>query len=249
MDRLMTESPALVACHECGYDIPPVVETICPECGNIWTNEHARTQEQRRRVLDRRSGWIGNHALVWLGVLFVYALGGFVTDRFNPKAFIGIFLGIGFGIFLSNALGLLIAMMATKKERMLYQWVWVRTVWWAHAPWLAIGPLTLIGSLLGGFFRLVNPDLGSDIFIAVLMPIFVGWLIFCIVAAYLFTRRHSRSCASVGISKSNRVVTLHSVWAFMIMLGSGAVALMGGMMGVFFIEWVLTGTDDSFMIN
>ena len=210
-----------------------------------WESEQTRQQECRERVLENRPTWLSRHAIAWMVVLFVYAIGGTIADRFNTEAFVGIFLGIGFGILLSNALGLIIAMLSKEHERVLYQWVWVRSLWWAHAPWLAIGPLTLVGSLLGALFRITDPDTGSDIFSIVIMPIFLGWIIFFFVAAVCFTRRYNRSCALVGISNSNTVVTLHSVWALAVLIGSGAVGLMGGAIGVFFIEFVLG--NDPFM--
>ena len=244
---LETDQSALfVPCHRCGYLVPPVSGSVCPECGFIWMDEHSQVQDERISTIDNQGKWLRHHALVWLCLLVVYASGGFVTDRFNPDAFVGIFFGLGFGIFLSNALGLLACQLAPEHERVLYRWIWIRTLWWAHASWIVIGPLTLLGTVLGALFRVIDPEAGNAIFQAVLIPIILLWVVFWFVAGYFYAHAYDKSCIAVGIRKETLLVRIHSVWALIVMIGSGWIGLMGGAIGVYFINWVLTGEHDPY---
>ncbi|MFK7760012.1 MAG: hypothetical protein AB8C13_08700 [Phycisphaerales bacterium] len=145
------------------------------------------------------------------------------------------FLGIGFGISASLGLGVGICRLGPSHEFRLYANTWINKLWWVHAPWLLIGPMTAIGLVIALPFRLIDPEIGATVMIIYIVICFFAWAIVFFACIAIWIDRYSTTLNDLGIVNTSSTAWLHTLYAFMIWIGSGVVGCIGGILGSVFI--------------
>jgi len=175
----------------------------------------------------------------WFAILAIYALGAFMASEGAWETLVAAFFGIGFGIVASLGIGIGICKLGPSHEFRLHANLWTQKLWWLHGPWLMIGPLTAVGVLIGFVFRFIDPYIGSSLLGIYILIAFCGWLILSVACIVLWIDQYFTSRKQLGVVESGPVSALHTLYAFMIWIGSGIVGFFGGILGTFFMGFVV----------
>tara|TARA_R110000868_G_scaffold241497_3_gene496515 strand:+ start:184533 stop:185276 length:744 start_codon:yes stop_codon:yes gene_type:complete len=233
------ESIPLVACHGCGYEIPRQLGAVCPECASVWDAAADSRNELRTGIHTNFGTVIKANLIWWFTILVIYALGAFMASEGAWETLIAAFFGIGFGVVASLGIGIGICKLGPAHEFRLHANLWTQKLWWLHGPWLMIGPLTAVGVLIAFAFRLIDPAIGADLVWIYILIAFFAWAILSFVCIVLWLDQYTTSRKGLGFDGGTRVVGLHTLYAFMIWIGSGIVGFFGGMLGSFFMGFVV----------
>ncbi len=230
----------LVPCFECGYEIPNAIGERCPECGEVWKDDHQTRHILRNEISERYTKRLRLISAVWLGVLLVYAIGAEVAaGEYSGIPFAYTFFGIGFGVVMSNGLGIWLCKLGPDHQFRLHSYCWVRNLWWLHAPWLTIAAFTVFGTVLALAFRLIHQESGEvEIPIVVLIELCV-WFGFSIAALVIWLTKYAEQRTEHGIMSAQTVVRFHIVYAISIWFGSGVVGFFGGVLGAMYMAGII----------
>jgi len=230
----------LTPCHLCGYDIPPTVNTTCPECGSIWDRASECRQNLREAIETKARRFLNTQRLIWAGVVLVYAIGAYVASGMESVwSLLAVILGIGFGAVASSSIGIGLCKIGPTHQFRLHAHVWSRLLWWLHGPWLLIGGFTLLGSILALIFRWTAPDIGEVLIPIIVMIELFCWAVLSLAALIVWIGNYSTALEELGIVNAGSVVRLHVLWALMVWFGSGTVGFFGGMLGAIFMMRLL----------
>ncbi|MEQ9206603.1 MAG: hypothetical protein RLN78_04490 [Phycisphaerales bacterium] len=233
------ESIPLVACHGCGYEIPCQIDAVCPECSSMWDADASSRDELRQHIHSTFGTVIRANMVWWLIVLVIYALGAFMASEGSWESLVAAFFGIGFGVVASLGLGIGICKLGPPHEFRLRAHLWTQQLWWLHTPWLLIGPLTAVGVIIALAFRWTDPMTGGVVvWIYILLALF-AWAILSFVAIVIWLDQYTTTRKQLGLIETGPVVGLHTLYAFMIWIGSGIVGFFGGILGAFFMGFVV----------
>jgi hypothetical protein len=232
-----------VPCHGCGYAIPSTLGTTCPECGSIWTQKCEHREVERVSVIDDFSHTLKAACVGWFMVLFIYAVGATVgTMVGSPAPFIFVFFGIGFGVLISNVVGIGISKLGPDHQFKLISSVWVKKHYWLHVPWLSIAAFTIVGTILAIIAR-ISPFNIDDVLFTIVATELVLWGLVSILALIKWFIVYAEQREELGITDDNPVAPLHVIFAILIWLGCVCVGFFGGLLGTFFMSYA-AGLDD-----
>lgn len=235
----------LVPCHRCGYEVPPVLESRCPECGGVWD----AFCQQRQSNLDELPAQLGpvlwGHAVVWASLVLITALGAFVASGMSVGAMLGVGVGLGGGVAASGAMGLLAARSVPGHQRRAIQHAWLACLHRLHLPWLSIAGFTTLGVVLALPVRLLGQHaLGNLMFLVILLEFF-AWLGVCLYALGSWERRFRARLDSMTLVIPSGGYNMVRACALAVWVGSGVVGLVGGMLGAgFMLEIAMPSVDD-----
>jgi len=236
--------PPLVRCHTCGYDIPHQIGTKCPECATVWDEACDLRQRVRQSVEEEFGHKLKVAAVIWFAILLTYAFGAFFASRASaPGTFLIVLLGIGFGVVTSFGLGVWTCKLGPSHQFKLHAHAWVENLWWPHAPWLLIAPLTIIGSAIALATRLINPETSEGVMIAVISIEFLAWVLLSLAAGVIWIDKYAQSRNAYAIHNANTIITTHVLFAIAIWLGSGVIGFFGGLLGSLFIIFIGGGNS------
>ena len=232
--------PTLVRCHSCGYDIPHNIGSKCPECATIWNRSCDLRQQLRQTVQEEFTHKLKVAGVIWLAILLTYAIGAFIAAGGNdPSIFTLGILGLGFGIIASMGIGMALCRLGPSHQFKLHADIWTKNLWWLHAPWLLIAPLTIIGSLIALLFRVIDPLTGELVMVAVVLIELLAWAVLSLGAGLTWLSKYDGAREQLSIAEAKSVVSFHVIYAILIWLGSGVVGFFGGMLGTIFMVELL----------
>jgi len=219
-----------VICLACGYDVGRDTGT-CPECG-IDVGSMKGAHAARARIDVGREG--RRHALAWVVVLVVYALGAGVVGRsiwWVPYALVAM------GAALTGSLVLAIpgTLAAPPWFRPHLLLAWVRGMWWMHAAWLAISFCAVIIACVGFVDRW--SDLNGELVVWVALAGLALWALACFIFLFKAFERVFVSIAPVWPDWLRRprrelVSLLLGLAILVVMLGAALLGLVGGAFAV-----------------
>lgn len=187
------------------------------------------------------------HVRNWIIVLFVYAIGAEITvGEFSGYPFSAVFFGIGFGVAVSIGFGTWLCRLGPTHQRLMNEYIWFKLLYLLHTPWLLIGPCTALGSAGALIARFVDHENGESFWGIIVLVEFALWVILIFTATVLWGRRYNKQRERLGLNSTRKVHQLHTYFALCIWFGSAFVGLMGGVLGVMFMDYLFSG-DRSFI--
>ena len=229
----------LEACPRCGYEIECVEGVVCSECGVVLDGPGLGVVRERARVM----GVVGRETKVqtwaWVGVLVVYGLGAWMAMG-ERMAFFVAAIGLGIGLIGSMGVGLGLAWFAPAHERVFVRWVWRRWFPVLHGPWLVIGPLTLLGGVVGLIVRVFDGYDAALVLWACAGIVFAGWVLLIPVWLIVWGMLTARSAYELGIGFRSRSVVWGGIvcWALVVVAVCSMVGFPGGQAGFWFARTV-----------
>lgn len=242
-DPAFEATQPLVECHSCGYQIPPVLGTTCPECGQAWTRSCELREVHRAAVINSFPRTLKAAGIIWFFILLMNAIGAGIAamgDSFFAPLFV--MLGIGFGVVMSLGVGIWICKLGPDHQFRLHAHCWIRPLWYLHAPWLSIAVFTTAGSINAIVFRFFDETMASSVLMISILLCFVGWAIVSLTGLVMFFSKYADLRTKLSIENAKVVVSLHVCYALLIWLGSVIVGFFGGMLGAIFMG-IVFGVD------
>lgn len=226
----------LVGCPSCGYEIEHTEGTVCPECGVAVDARLMEVIRARLRVAAVDAKHTRVQTVVWILVLLVYGWGAWISAGVFDGFYVAV-LGLGIGLIGSMAVGLMVSRIAAEEERVYVRWVWRRWFPMLHAPWLMIGPLTVVGAGVGLLVRGGDQYDVADLLWMVAGIAFLGWLLSALVWILLWGMFTARSVQELGLGgRGKRLVWVGlSAWAVVVICVCVPVGFAGGQLGFWFV--------------
>jgi hypothetical protein len=227
----------LVPCHGCGYSIPRTIGATCPECNAAWTPTCDSREVHRNTISNNFTHILQAAGVAWFIGLVIYGVGASVA-AVNASAipFLVVFLGVGFGVVVSNAAGIGIARMGPEHQFKLMAAIWVKNLYWLHMPWLSIAAFTIVGTMLAVLLR-IFPSGAEDVLFFIVLVELVAWGLVSILTLIKWFIVYGEQRGSLGIKDDNPVAQLHCMLAILVWLGCVCIGFFGGLLGTLFMTF------------
>jgi hypothetical protein len=180
--------------------------------------------------------------MLWFFFLTVNAVGALGASDGSWVSLLFAFFGIGFGVAASLGLGIWICKLGPPHQFKLHADLWMKQLWWIHAPWLMIAPMTIVGSVIAIVFRFIDPGFGETVLTGVVLIELILWGVLSFACSVIWLDKYATGRRINGIIEANTVVRLHVLYAIAIWIGSTILGFFGGMLGSFFMMSLL-GSD------
>ena len=236
--------PILVHCHTCGYSIPPTLDTKCPECGSIWNKLCERRLIRCQNISHNFISDLKAILMLWFVIVAICSIGALGASEGSWESLFFVFFGIGSGVIVSLGVGIWMCKLGPSHQFKLHADLWTKKLWYLHAPWLMIAPLTILGSVIAFIFRFIDPIFGESVMIVVILIELVLWAVLSIASGITWLDKCSTGRRIYGLVETPRVVRIHLFWGVLVWLGSAIVGFFGGVLGSFFMMSLL---DSSWM--
>jgi hypothetical protein len=188
-------------------------------------------------VIDGFSLTLQAATVAWFIALFIYGVGATVGAMGgSPAPFLFVLFGIGFGVFMSNAVGIGICKLGPEHQFKLIASVWVKKLYWLHMPWLSIAAFTIIGAIIAVLLRILPAGTEDWLFVIVMIEL-VAWGLVSILALIKWFIVYGEQRREFGIKDDNPVPAFHIIFAIMIWIGCIGVGFFGGMLGALFMAF------------
>jgi len=219
-------------CRRCFYEIRGDLGARCPECGLLY-DAHARMIDTRRSEMRSRLPLtLGVHTGAWLLALLVASSGYAVLTDGGWFSFAAVFIGIGFGVLSSAAIGAALVLLVPAPTRRLHAMLWIGSLGLLHTPWLLIPPFVLFGYAVTTLVRWFDPDWAYGVVFLGSLAAFLVWLAVSFVALILWITGAMDRTRALELHESPPMTVLRTLWAVAVWIGCLAVGFMGFSVGV-----------------